>query len=142
MAKAVKKKSSLSFDKNVEIALSAIEAQRKISRTVYTAKGVIFNWLLFTAFCVGGYFGWRYIEFSFPTLKGWQVVLFGFSAAFVWVDSLRWLRHTKPFNCLPCMSGWATLILAFIFHVEAWYMYVFVGVVVGAVFNGIKMKYL
>ena len=111
-------------------------------RKEYTTRGVIFNWLLFIAIVSAIYFGIRCINFSFPTLKGWQAVLFGFSAAFVWVNRLGWLHHTKPFNCLPCMSGWATLILAFMFHVEAWYMYVFVGVVVGSIFNGIKMRWL
>jgi hypothetical protein len=76
------------------------------------------------------------------TMTGLQVIIFALSFAFMWVEVLKWWKRVKPFNCLKCMCGWSALILAFTFHVEFWYMYLFVGLFVGAVFGGIKMRWL
>lgn len=109
---------------------------------------IIINWLLFL-FLVGAviHLGWHRQWFidHLPergTMTGSQVIIFALSFAFMWVEVLKWWKHIRPFNCLKCMMGWTSLILAFIFHVEFWYMYLPVGVFVGAVFSSIKMRWL
>lgn len=104
-----------------------------------------FNWWFFimiVAFC---YCAYRYFRLpSLPergTMTGLQVIVFALSFGFTWVEILKW-GVVKPFNCLKCMTGWVALILAFTFHVEFWYMYLFVGLFVGAMFEGIKMRWL
>jgi hypothetical protein len=74
-------------------------------------------------------------------MTGIQAIVFGFSCAFTWVEVLR-LGSRKPFNCLKCMCGWFTLIIAGVCHVEYWPFYLPVGVTVGAVFSAIKMRWL
>jgi hypothetical protein len=105
-----------------------------------------FNWWFFimiVAFC---YCAYRWVRLpSIPergTMSGIQVIIFALSFAFIWVEVLKWWKHVKPFNCLKCMTGWTALMFAFTFHVEFWYMYLFVGLFVGAVFEGIKMRWL
>lgn len=112
---------------------------------------VLINWLLFLSF-VGAvvvliwhrqYIG-NYLP-SLPergTMTGSQVIAFSLSFAFMWVEVLKWWKHIRPFNCLKCMTGWTAVILAFTFHVEFWYMYLPLGLFVGAMFEGIKMRYL
>lgn len=74
-------------------------------------------------------------------MTGIQAIVFGFACAFVWVEVLKLGRH-KPFNCLHCMTGWCTLLIAWLGHVGYWPFYLFVGVTVGAVFSAIKMRWL
>lgn len=112
---------------------------------------IFINWLLFLLF-VGAvvvliwhrhWIGQRLP--SLPergTMTGLQVIVFSLAFAFTWVEVLGWWKRIKPFKCLKCMTGWLALILAFTFHVEFWYMYLFVGLFVGAVFEGIKMRWL
>lgn len=78
---------------------------------------------------------------AFPTLTGCQVIFFALASAFTWVEVLKW-GSVRPFNCVKCLTGWFALILAFIFHVECWYMYLPVGLFVGAMFEGIRMRCL
>lgn len=73
-------------------------------------------------------------------MSGYLVIVFGLSLAFTWVEVLRW-GYKKPFNCMKCMSGWISLILAYSFHTPYWYFYVFVGLFVGAIFTMIKNKF-
>ncbi len=75
------------------------------------------------------------------TMTGLQVLFFALSLACLWVDILRW-GSVKPFNCLKCMCGWIAVILAFTFHVQFWYFYLPAGLLVGAMFEGIKMRWL
>lgn len=75
------------------------------------------------------------------TMTGLHVIIFALAFAFAWVEVLKW-GAVKPFNCLKCLTGWVALILAFTFHVEFWYMYLPVGLFVGAVFEAIKMRWL
>jgi hypothetical protein len=112
---------------------------------------IIINWFLFLSF-VGAiivlkwhrqYIG-QYLP-SLPergTMTGAQVVVFSLAIAFTWVEVLKWWKNVRPFNCLKCMTGWVSLILAFAFHVQFWWAYMFVGIFVGAVFGAIKMRYL
>lgn len=111
---------------------------------------IFINWFLFLSL-IGGIVAlvWHrhYIGQHLPSLPergamtGLQVVVFAMAFAFTWVEVLKW-GNTKPFNCLKCMTGWVALILAFTFHVEFWYMYLFVGLAAGAVFGAIKMRWL
>lgn len=110
----------------------------------------IINWFLFLSL-IGGIVAliWHrhYIGQHLPTLPergtmtGMQVVIFALAISFVWVEVIGLGRH-KPFNCLKCMCGWVALIMAFTFHVQFWYMYLPVGVFAGALFTGIKMRWL
>lgn len=111
---------------------------------------IFFNWLLFLSIIAGitalvMYRHWigQHIP-SLPkrgTMTGLQVVVFALAIAFTWVEVLKW-GVTKPFNCIKCMTGWTALVLALTFHVQFWYMYLFLGLFVGAVFEGIKMRWL
>jgi len=74
-------------------------------------------------------------------MTGIQAIVFGFACAFTWVEVLH-LGSRKPFSCLKCMCGWFTLIIAGVWHVEYWSLYLPVGVTVGAVFNAIKFRWL
>lgn len=111
---------------------------------------IIINWFLFLSFVgVIVVLVWQrhWIGQHLPSLPergamtGPQVIVFALSIAFVWVEVLRW-GHIKPFNCVKCLTGWFAFILAFAFHVEFWPMYIFIGLFVGAMFQGIKMRYL
>lgn len=108
---------------------------------------IIMNWLVFLLL-IGAIVAliWHrhWIGQHIPergTMTGLQVVVFSLAFAFTWVEVLKLGVH-KPFNCLKCMTGWVALILAFTFHVQFWYMYMFVGVFVGAMLEGIKMRWL
>lgn len=70
-----------------------------------------------------------------------QIILFALSLAFVWVDILRWGIH-KPFNCCKCMTGWFALLLAGVSGADYWYLYAPLGVFAGAMFEGIRMRWL
>ena len=107
----------------------------------------IINWLLFLLL-IGGIVAliWHrhWVGQYIPergTMTGLQVVIFAPAIAFTWVEVLKW-GSVKPFNCLKCMTGWVAVILAFTFHVEFWYMYLFVGLFVGAMFEAIRMRWL
>lgn len=111
---------------------------------------IFINWFLFLSLIAGivALFWHRhYIGQHLPslpergTMTGLQVVVFALAFAFTWVEVLRW-GSVKPFNCLKCMTGWVALILAFTFHVEFWYMYLPVGLFVGAMVSAIKMRWL
>ena len=111
---------------------------------------IITNWLLFLLL-IGGIIAlvWHrhWIGQHLPslpergTMTGLQVIVFALAFAFMWVEVLKW-GAVKPFNCLKCMTGWAAVILAFTFRVEFWYMYLPCGLFAGAMFEGIKMRWL
>lgn len=108
---------------------------------------ILFSWVLFIALIAGIYFGVGYLHFIFswwhslPVLSGIYCLLFGLSLAFFWVEIKKY-GVIKPFNCLKCMTGWFTFIIAFTFHTPFAFMYLFVGLFVGALFEAIKMRYL
>jgi hypothetical protein len=74
-------------------------------------------------------------------MNGILVIIIALSLAFTWVEVLHW-GHKKPFSCLKCMTGWISLILAYSYHIDYWYYYVFIGLFAGAIFSAIKYKYL
>lgn len=102
----------------------------------------IINWIVFVAVIAGAFFLLKYFALpSLPTLSGWFVCLVGLAMAVVWVEKLKW-GSVKPFNCVSCLTGWTTLALAFLFHVEVWYLYLFIGAFVGVMYSKICMRYL
>jgi hypothetical protein len=108
---------------------------------------VLRNWLLFLCFvgAIALLFAHRQWIInklpSVPQMTGIQVLAFSLACAFVWVDILKW-GVVKPFNCIKCMTGWIAVILAFSHHVEFWPLYLPLGLFVGAMFDGIKMRWL
>ena len=108
---------------------------------------IIINWLFFLLIA-GGIVAliWHrhWIGQHLPErgmMTGLQVIVFSLAFAFTWVEVMKW-GSVKPFNCIKCLTGWVALILAFTFHVEFWYMYLPMGLFVGAMFEGIKMRWL
>jgi hypothetical protein len=111
---------------------------------------IIINWFLFLLILAGiiaavWHRHWigQYLP-SLPergTMTGLQVIIFALSFAFVWVEVMK-RGSVKPFNCIKCMAGWVALILAFTFHVEFWPLYLPLGSFTGAMFEGIKMRWL
>lgn len=108
---------------------------------------IIINWFLFLSF-IGAivvlFWHRQWIIDKLPhvpQMTGLQVIVFALAIAFTWVEVLKW-GVTKPFNCLKCMTAWAAVILAFAFHVEFWLMYLPVGLFVGSMFEGIRMRWL
>lgn len=109
---------------------------------------IFLNWLVFSVIvtAIGVAIQWRRPLLSdhlsnLPTMTGLQVLFFALALAFVWVNILKW-GVTKPFNCTKCMTGWFSLLFAFIFHVPFWPLYLIAGLFVGAMFEGIKMRWL
>jgi hypothetical protein len=111
---------------------------------------VLMNWCIFILVALGIFNAIRfrhYIGQHLPSLPergamtGLQVIVFALPFAFMWVEVLKW-GVVKPFNCIKCMTGWIAVILALTFHVEFWYMYLPLGLFVGAMFEGIKMRWL
>lgn len=108
---------------------------------------IVINWVMFIALLAAFYFGAGYLHFivswwhSLPVLSGFYSLLFGLSLAFFWVEIKKY-GIIKPFNCLKCMTGWFTFIIAILFHTPFAFMYLFVGLFIGALFEAIKMRYL
>lgn len=108
---------------------------------------IIINWFLFLSFVAAVVvLVWHrhWIGEQIPergTMTGPQVLFFALACAFTWVEVLKW-GVVKPFNCLKCMTGWFAVILAFMFHVEFWPMYLPAGLFVGAIISAIQMRYL
>lgn len=112
---------------------------------------IIGSWLLFIAIIAGIFFTIEYLNTKvvyLPELHyggqmpGYLVIVFAFSLAFVWVEVLRWWKRIKPFNCLTCMCGWLSLLIAFVFHTPYWFFYLAVGATVGAIFSAFKNRWL
>lgn len=98
---------------------------------------IILNWLLFAVVIAAIYFGWKYIHITLPVMPWYLVLLFSLSLAFTWVEVLKW-GSVKPFNCLKCLTGWFAIALAFLFHTEFWYFYLFSGLFLGSIFSLVK----
>ena len=104
--------------------------------------GILFQWVVVAGVLIGGWYLIKSVSFPHPDkMPGFAVVVFSLACAFVWVEVLKW-GVTKPFNCVKCMCGWFSLGLALIFHTPHWYLYLPLGVFVGAMYSGIKMRYL
>jgi len=98
----------------------------------------ILSWLLFLAAIAAIYFLWPYIpKLHTPSLSVPLILLFSLSVAFMNIEVLH-LGSVKPFNCIKCLTGWISLIIALCFHCEVWYFMLPAGVFVGAMFELIK----
>lgn len=74
-----------------------------------------------------------------------EIIFTGFCLAFVVVEYRPQivLFQRKPFNCMPCMTGWATFLVSG-FNGEGLYsfLFFFFGVTIGSLFSAIKMRWL
>ncbi len=70
------------------------------------------------------------------TLTGSEVIVFALAIAFALVEVV------KLFPCMKCVTGWTALLLAIAFHTPFAWVYLFVGLMAGAVFGSIKMRWL
>lgn len=83
----------------------------------------------------------------------YDILLIGFAMAFC-ITTVMHIRF-KPFNCLPCMSGWCSLAVAWAYYGEVsnWQVhgvgiillvlaYFPLGYLIGAIFEAIKMRWL
>ncbi|MFT3679445.1 MAG: hypothetical protein QM791_04180 [Ferruginibacter sp.] len=112
---------------------------------------ILFNWFLFLGIVFVAWHFRLYVKAPFvwaddkiselPVMNGLQAALFGLALAFVWVEVLKW-GTVKPFSCMKCMTGWLSLAMAFLFHVDFAIFYLPLGVFIGALFSVIKMRYL
>jgi hypothetical protein len=97
----------------------------------------IIQWLIVLAIIAGIFFLVKgRIHTPVARLTGAEVILFALSISFTFTEVI------KLFPCLKCVTGWTALLLAFIFHTPFFWMYLFVGLFVGAVFSAIKMRWL
>lgn len=73
-------------------------------------------------------------------MPGYLVLLFGLSLAFSYTQVVHIPK--KPHNCVPCLTGWFSFFIALGFHTPYWYFYLGLGLLTGALFEAIKMRYL
>lgn len=75
-----------------------------------------------------------------------QIILAGLALSFCWVEilyPLTRLKLGKPFNCGMCMSGWFSFALSLIAGYEySSILFLAGGVLAGAMFESLKMRYL
>lgn len=77
-----------------------------------------------------------------PPMHPALILFFALACAFAWVEVFKVWKHTKPFNCVKCMSGWFALALAWYSHVPYFGLYLMAGLFVGAMYEAIKMRWL
>jgi cell division protein FtsX len=86
-----------------------------------------------------------------------EIIISALALAFCWVEILNQIK-SKPFNCMKCMSGYFSFVIAglndnymnaFSAHAPFWVVkillmiiFIAVGVFAGALFEGIKMRWL
>lgn len=72
-----------------------------------------------------------------------NILLLALAWAFCQIEVIHF-GSIKPFNCLKCMTGWYALALACFVYGYGWrgIIYLPLGVFVGAIFSGIKMRWL
>jgi hypothetical protein len=103
----------------------------------------IVQWIIIIAViaaCVICLPGIKKPDLHLQPITGFMCILFSLSFAFWWVEILRLFKTVKPFNCLKCMTGWVSLIVAVLFHVPDPYMYLFIGLFVGAITDQLKQR--
>jgi hypothetical protein len=100
------------------------------------------QWIVVICACLGGWWLCERIDIPAPNpMPGYCVIIFSLACAFVWVEVLKW-GSVRPFNCVKCLTGWFSLILAAHFHVPHFYLYLPLGVFIGAVYSAIQMRWL
>lgn len=76
-----------------------------------------------------------------------EILFYALALAFSWVyyarPALPTSTNKKPLNCLKCMTGWFALFLALVSgnYITA-VLFLAAGVFVGAMVEGIMMRYL
>lgn len=108
---------------------------------------VVVQWLLTIVIIVAIWYVFKCIMPWFTGLKltplnGFTAVLFSLAIAVFWVNKLQWFRNTKPFNCVGCLCGWLSLLLAWLFAVPNFGFYLFTGWLIGMIFDNLMNKYL
>jgi hypothetical protein len=73
-------------------------------------------------------------------MPGYLVILFALGLALGVKETLHIPR--KPFNCMKCLTGWFSFFIALGFGTDYWYFYLGLGLLAGALFDSIKMRYL
>lgn len=110
----------------------------------FSLLSTILQWLIIIAIGFGIWYLVKYKPDLMPhvsgTMNGFEVILFSLSLAFTWVEVLKIFPHIKPFNCVKCLTGWIALILALLFHTPFAWLYLFVGLMVGAMFSAFKAR--
>ena len=76
------------------------------------------------------------------TMPGCMAIGCALSISFTWVYILKWFKNTKPFSCLKCMTGWTSLIIAYLYLVPYYGFYLFIGLFVGAITDRLIARYL
>lgn len=103
------------------------------------------KWMLVAAWMIvltaAGFGLWWLTTLPRVALSPAMIIVFALSAAFVWVEILKW-GSVKPFTCVSCMTGWLSLILAFWSHTDYWLLYLFVGKFVGCMWEAVRMRWL
>ena len=91
-------------------------------------------------------------------MRSFEIVFASLSIAFCWVEFINPIGF-KPFNCIKCMTGWISFtiaVLSFTYESKCLYLpnhypivgYLYglemlaIGVFVGAMFEGAKMRWL
>lgn len=70
-----------------------------------------------------------------------QVLALSLAFASFWVHTLK-IGVTKPFTCVKCMCGWFTIPFSLYLGIEHWFLMPPLGVLVGAIYSNIKMRWL
>lgn len=102
---------------------------------------IIINWLVFIAIVAGIFCLFKYATLPVIHPTHAEVIILGFSCAFVWVYVLKW-GSVKPFNCVTCMTGWCSLIIG-CWSIGLWgIVYMPVGMTVAALYSEVRMRWL
>jgi hypothetical protein len=70
-----------------------------------------------------------------------SIIIIALSIAFCWVEFLNPFRF-KPFNCVKCLTGWISLGFGVALYGWLGIVYLPLGVFIGSMFEGIKMRWL
>lgn len=71
-----------------------------------------------------------------------NILLLALSLAFCQIEVIHF-GSVKPFNCVKCMTGWYALALAWVAG-HGWHCFIYLplGVFVGAIYSAIQMRHL
>ncbi len=74
-------------------------------------------------------------------MQGVTIIIVALSTAFCWVEFINPFKF-KPFNCIKCCTGWIALVFGIYCYSYPGIFMLPIGVFVGAMFEGIKMRWL
>lgn len=115
----------------------------KSQNTEHTMKKTLLFFLviLVVPMCIA-YVAYLYRPHNLGTVHPLFALLVALSTAFAIVHFLKPFPRTKLFTCVPCVTGWIALILAYLFNVPYYLAYAPIGVLIGGLFEKIQMRYL